>query len=193
MMKQGQLLLSACTLAMALSVAGASRAADAAASGRTTVQELVVTAERRGAENIQNVPMAVDAYSGQSLAQMNVQSLQDLNKIDPSLQINAQGVGAEQVIIRGISSTTGVTTGIYLDEAPLVGGFNANLLGDNAPVLAMHDIERVEVLKGPQGTLFGTGSMDGTLRIITNKPDLAAYHGMVEGRAADGGQRQRLL
>ena len=96
---------------MALSVAGASRAADAAASGRTTVQELVVTAERRGAENIQNVPMAVDAYSGQSLAQMNVQSLQDLNKVDPSLQINAQGVGAEQVIIRGISSTTGVTTG----------------------------------------------------------------------------------
>ncbi len=187
-MKHRAELLSFCAMAVAMGAAAPALAQ--AAAGQTTVQELVVTAERRGAENLLAVPMAVDAYAGASLTRQNVQSLQDLNKIDPSLAIQSRGADQEQVIIRGISSTTGTTTGIYVDEAPLLGGFNANILGDNTPVLAMHDIDHVEVLKGPQGTLFGTGSMDGTLRIITNKPNLDTYQGFIEGRAAtvgDGG------
>ncbi|MGH7015532.1 MAG: TonB-dependent receptor [Caulobacteraceae bacterium] len=159
------------------------------APGSATVQELVVTAERRGAENLQKVPMAVDAYAGTTLQRLNVQSVQGLDKIDPSIRVQTFGADQEQIIIRGISSTTGQTTGVYFDEAPLEGGFNANIMGDNTPTLALHDINHVEVLKGPQGTLFGTGSMDGTLRIITNKPNLDQVEGAVEMRAAgvDGG------
>lgn len=180
-------LLSCCAISFGLGVAGPTLAQTAQTPN--TVNELVVTAERRGAENLLAVPMAVDAYSGQTLERFNVQSLQDLSKIDPSLTIQRYGVDQEQTIIRGISSTTGTTTGVYLDEAPLEGGFNANVYGDNTPVLAMHDVDHVEVLKGPQGTLFGAGSMDGTLRVITNKPDLSKYEGMAEGSAAviDGG------
>jgi len=162
-------------------------AADPAAAAPGS--DVVVTASRRGATNVQSVPEAVDAYSGRTLERLNVQSLQDLSKIDPSLSIQNFGVNQQQVIIRGISSTTGQTAGIYVDEAPLEGGFNANLYGDNTPGLRLHDIDHVEVLKGPQGTLFGAGSMSGTVRVITNQPQLETYGGSVDARLAtiDGG------
>ncbi|MDR3513369.1 MAG: TonB-dependent receptor [Caulobacteraceae bacterium] len=168
----------------------ASSASEAAAAADSTqVTQVVVTASRRGEQNVQNTPMAIDAYSGRTLQRLNVQSLQDLSKIDPSLSIQSFGANQQQVIIRGISSTTGQTAGIYVDEAPLEGGFNANLLGDNTPGLELHDIDHVEVLKGPQGTLFGAGSMSGTVRVITNQPKLDVYEGSVEASAAsiDGG------
>jgi outer membrane receptor protein involved in Fe transport len=158
-------------------------------TGANSVSEVVVTASRRSAQTTQNIPEAVDAFSGRALEKLNVQSLQDLAKIDPSLSIQSFGANQQQVIIRGISSTTGQTAGIYVDEAPLEGGFNANISGDNTPGLELHDIDHVEVLKGPQGTLFGAGSMSGTVRVITNQPKLDVYEGSVEGSAAtvDGG------
>ena len=183
---------SAIVLALAASAAHAQSAApptrpDAPAAGRGG--DVVVTASRRGGTNVQSVPEAVDAYSGRTLERLNVQSLQDLSKVDPSLSIQNFGVNQQQVIIRGISSSTGQTAGIYVDEAPLEGGFNANLYGDNTPGLRLHDIDHVEVLKGPQGTLFGAGSMSGTVRVITNQPNTNTYSAFVEARAAsvDGG------
>lgn len=175
----------AATSAHAQSTAGGAPAASAGAPG----SDVVVTASRRGATNVQSIPEAVDAYSGRALDRLNVQSLQDLSKIDPSLSIQNFGVNQQQVIIRGISSSTGQTAGIYVDEAPLEGGFNANLYGDNTPGLRLHDIDHVEVLKGPQGTLFGAGSMSGTVRVITNQPNTEQYQGSVEASAAsvDGG------
>src|SRR5258708_36040185 len=123
------------------------------------------------------------------LERLSVESLQDLSKIDPSLSIQNFGANQEQVIIRGISSSTGQTAGIYVDEAPLLGGFNANLFGDNTPGLRLHDIDHVELLKGPQATLFGPVSMSGTVRVITNHPKVDHLRGSIERRGAsvDGG------
>ncbi len=119
--------------------------------------------------------------------------MSDLAKLDPSLNIQAYGPAEERIIIRGVSSVVGATTGVYLDETPLQGGFNSDIPGDNTPTLGLRDIDHVEVLKGPQGTLFGAGSMDGTVRVITNQPNLETFGGWVRGQAAGREPRRRAL
>jgi outer membrane receptor protein involved in Fe transport len=165
------------------SAASASAQSKNSATG-TGVSEVVVTATRRGAVNVMQVPLAVDAYAGKTLQQLDITSEGGLAKLDPSLNIQTYGAVEQRIIIRGISSVVGSTTGVYLDETPLQGGFNADIPGDNTPTLGLHDIDHVEVLKGPQGTLFGAGSMDGTLRIATNQPNLETYSGWVDAEGA---------
>jgi outer membrane receptor protein involved in Fe transport len=154
------------------------------ATASATVAELTVTATRREAANVMQVPLAVDAYSGQTLTRLDIANESDLSKLDPSLNIQAYGPAEERIIIRGVSSVVGATTGVYLDETPLQGGFNSDIPGDNTPVLGLRDLDHIEVLKGPQGTLFGAGSMDGTLRIVTNHPNLETYSAWAEAEAA---------
>src|SRR6266446_9317418 len=158
-------------------------AAAAAATGPEQLQEITVTATRRS-ETALEAPIAISAYSGQELATYGVQSLQDLNKLDASIQVTNFGSTQQQIVIRGISSSIAATTGLYLDESPLQGGFQNNFRGDGTPGLRLIDVERVEVLKGPQGTLFGSGSMDGTLRVISNKPELSRIGGSLTAEAA---------
>jgi outer membrane receptor protein involved in Fe transport len=154
-----------------------------------SVQEVIVTATRREAVNTLKAPLAVDAYAGSTLQKLQITSESDLSMIDPSLNIQAYGAVDERIIIRGISSDVGATTGVYLDEIPLQGGFNDDVPGDNTPTVGLWDIDHVEVLKGPQGTLFGAGSMDGTVRIVTKAPDLAADGGWIDlsGASVKGG------
>lgn len=148
------------------------------------VEEINVTASRRQT-SVKNTPMSVTSFSAKTLSQNNVRSLQDLKKLDPSLNIQSFGATESQIIIRGMSSSVGSTTSVYLDETPLLGGFNSGVhRGDGTPGLRMYDLQRAEVLKGPQGTLFGASSMDGTVRTITNKPDLEKYSGHIDARAA---------
>ena len=170
--------------------AGNARAADepaealqSSATGATELTEITVTATRRS-ESVFDTPLAIDAYSGTTLENFGVQSLQDLNKINASVTINNFGATQQQIVIRGISSDIAATSGLYLDESPLLGGFQNNFRGDGTPGLRLIDVERVEVLEGPQGTLFGSGSMAGTLRIISRKPDLDVYGGSLTVRAA---------
>jgi len=137
---------------------------------------ILVTATRR-ASSVQDIPIAVGVTSGESLEQFNVTDIQSLTRLEPALVVNNEGVSKNQFIIRGIVSDIGATTGFYLDEAPLVGASGSESTGDGTPGIRLHDIARIEVLKGPQGTLFGSGSMAGTLRIITNKPEFDAYAG----------------
>ncbi len=111
-------------------------------SGSAAVAELVVTATRREAVNVMQVPLAVDAYSGKTLQMLDVTSVSDLSKLDPSLNIQAYGPAEERIIIRGISSVVGATTGVYLDETPLQGGFNADIPGDNTPTVGLYDIDQ---------------------------------------------------
>jgi len=158
----------------------AEEAVEAAGGGGA---EIVVTASRRDT-NIQDTPIAVSVTTGEALTQNNVASLQDLTRIEPSVVVNNQGVASNQFIIRGILSDIGSTTGLYLDEVPLVGGGAVEGVGDGRPGVRLHDISRIEVLKGPQGTLFGSGSMAGTLRIITNKPERGTVSG---GATVSGG------
>jgi len=158
-------------------------AAAAAVTGPEQLQEIIVTATRRS-ETALEAPIAFSVYSGKELQTYGVVSLQDLNKLDASIQVTNFGSSQQQIVIRGISSSIAATTGLYLDESPLQGGFQNNFRGDGTPGVRLIDVERVEVLKGPQGTLFGSGSMDGTLRVISNKPELSRIGGSLTAEAA---------
>jgi len=164
---------------------GAQTAQGVAATATGSEASVTVTANRREATTVMAVPAAVDAFSGKTLQVEAVHTVSDLAKIDPSLDVITESAQSERVIIRGVSSDVGATTGIYVDETPLQGGFNDTVPGDNIPKLGLQDVDHVEVLKGPQGTLFGAGSMDGTVRIVTNQPNLQRFGGWVEGSAAD--------
>lgn len=163
-------------VAMAATAAHAQQAGPPVEAPAASGGDIVVTATRR-ASSVQDTPVAVAVTSGESIARYNISDVQSLTRLEPSIVVNNQGVSANQFIIRGIVSDIGNTTGFYLDEAPLLGASASESQGDGTPGVRLHDIERVEVLKGPQGTLFGSGSMAGTLRIITNKPDFGGFEG----------------
>lgn len=169
--------------------AGVAAAADQPAGAETAagvaaIQEVVVTAQRR-AENAQDVPIAIQAFSGETLQQLNVTNFDDLIKHLPNVTGPSQGPGQAQIFMRGLSSGTPATqsggsingfpnVAIYLDDQ------SGQLPGRNLDVYAA-DLERIEVLEGPQGTLFGAGAQAGVIRYITNKPKLNVTEGSVTG------------
>jgi outer membrane receptor protein involved in Fe transport len=149
--------------------------ADAAAEPGGGLEEVIVTAQRR-TENLQNVPITVTALTAETLQQLNVTTAADYFKFIPSLTNADQGPGASQIYIRGLATTQdgeqsqGATgsfpnVAVYLDEQ------SAQIPGRNLDIYTA-DLERVEVLEGPQGTLFGAGAQAGVVRYITNKPKL---------------------
>ena len=138
------------------------------------LEEIIVTATKRQ-ELLQDIPTSIRAFSGEELARLGANSIEDYAAVTPGLQL--VGVrNSAQVNMRGV--TTGPvnhdqseiqeTVGIYLDETPIaVQRFNPNL--------KLYDLERIEVLRGPQGTLYGAGSMAGAVRMITRKADPSAF------------------
>ncbi len=154
----------------------------AASSAGDQIQEIIVTAQRRS-ENIQNVPIAIQALTGETLDQLNVTNFDDLVRYLPNVSASSAGPGQSQIFMRGLSvGNQGTQSGgsingfpnvaIYLDEQ------SGQLPGRNLDVYAA-DLERVEVLEGPQGTLFGAGAQAGVIRYITNKPKLDVTEGSV--------------
>jgi len=147
-------------------------AQNAAAAGPNTVDpsEIVVTATRQE-QLLSRVPISVSAFNQKTLDSKGVKTLADVARFTPGIQVNQS---SNQIAIRGISSNAGAgTTGIYIDDTPIQIrnlGFNSD---DSQP--AIFDLERVEVLRGPQGTLFGAGSEGGTVRYITPQPGLDKY------------------
>jgi len=142
--------------------------------------DVVVTGTRRGDVTVKDIPLSITAFSGETLERNGVTSLADLRKLDPSINIQSFGATQTKIVLRGIDSNVGATTALYLDESAVLGGIGSNILGDGKPGIRLHDIDHVEVLKGPQGTLFGTSSMSGTLRVISNKPVFDKFEGSVE-------------
>jgi iron complex outermembrane receptor protein len=147
------------------------------------LQEVVVTATRRS-ESLQNVPITVQALTGDSLAQMSITTFDDVIKILPNVTFSANGPGQGNIYMRGLSvgfagsqSSASINpfpnVATYLDEQSLT--FPARNLD-----VYMVDMERIEVLEGPQGTLFGGGAEAGALRYITKKPRLDAFEGHAE-------------
>ena len=145
--------------------------------------EIIVTAQRRE-ENIQNVPITIQALTGDVIAQLNVVNLDDFIKFLPNVTQSTNGPAQGEIFMRGLSvgagggnggGTTGAFPGvaIYLDEQ------SGQLPGRNLDVYAA-DLERIEVLEGPQGTLFGGGALSGVLRYITNKPKLNVTEASVD-------------
>lgn len=143
------------------------------------IGEIVVTATRRD-EAANKIPVAIQALSGDSLSDLNITKLDKLVEMLPNVRTASRGPGASSIFIRGlstdspglqISGTAGAqpTVALYVNDAP------ASLVGRNLDLYAV-DLQRVEVLAGPQGTLFGASAMGGALRYITNKPDLTEFH-----------------
>ena len=132
--------------------------------------EIVVTATRQS-EAISKVPISISAFSQKTLDAKGVKSFADVARFTPGVRFDE---GSNNISIRGISSDAGAgTTGIYIDDTPIqIRGLGFN--SDNA-LPAIYDLDRVEVLRGPQGTLFGAGSEGGTVRFITPQPSLTEF------------------
>ena len=131
-----------------------------------TIEEIVVTARKRS-ENLQDVPAAVSAFTGDELVERQIDRIEELQRLTPNLAIHeASGLnpGAVQVFIRGIGSDPGFDqgVGIYVDDVYLNRTFGA--------MLELYDVERIEVLKGPQGHLYGRNTIGGAIKYVTRRP-----------------------
>jgi outer membrane receptor protein involved in Fe transport len=150
----------------------------------TALQEIVVTAEKRS-EPLQKVPLSVVAFNQQSLRETGVQDFSSLAARIAGVTLNSAGPGRSSYSIRGIASIGGnaPTTGLYIDETPILpsGGDGANASIDPD----LFDLARIEVLRGPQGTLYGASSMGGTIRLITNQPNLTKVEAAVKIEGSD--------
>ncbi len=163
----------------------------AAAKTDIELDEIVVTATKRK-DTILVIPQSVQAVSGATLERLGATSLQDVVNKLPGVSGYANGTGRSSFNIRGIQSFSGgvidaSTVGFYLDETPLA---NAAI----TPDVTLYDLERVEVLRGPQGTLYGEGSLGGTIRLVTKRPDFSNLAGEVFGdisSTASGGENYR--
>jgi outer membrane receptor protein involved in Fe transport len=142
--------------------------------------EIIVTAQKRE-ENLQNVPISVTAIGTRRLDQLNISNFEDYTKQLPSVSYQTAGPGFTTVYMRGIAtggdgnhSGSLPSVGSYLDEQPIT------TIGGTLDV-HIYDIARIESLAGPQGTLYGASSQAGTIRIITNKPELGVTAGRIDG------------
>lgn len=148
-------------------------AADAASSGLSAgqLQEVIVTAEKR-VENIQNVPISIVAINSNELQKRMITNVDDLGLVVPGLVVQDDGI-QRRITLRGVGNLSaqdyGSMVGVYLDDGDVTSTGSAQLN------LGTYDLARVEVLRGPQGTLYGDGSMGGTVRFITNSPVLNAF------------------
>jgi iron complex outermembrane recepter protein len=140
-----------------------------------TLEEVIVTAQKREQKLI-DVPVAITALSGTELEQRGLSSVQDISFAVPGLTMREDGPGSYTIFMRGLSNQYGsdALVGVYLDEAPL------SLSGFDQLDSRVMDLQRVEVLKGPQGTLYGQGSVAGAIRYITNSPRLDAFEGKLD-------------
>ncbi|HSR00690.1 MAG TPA: TonB-dependent receptor plug domain-containing protein, partial [Sphingomicrobium sp.] len=190
------LLIGTCVLAIAAPAAAqthqesAAQAANPPANASpappaSTEGEIVVTATKR-ASTVQDVPFSINAQTSEDLKRSNARTLEDISRNVADLTVQNLGPGQSQVSIRGVSAGQVVRdqpgvkeqVGIYLDESPIS-------LSLFTPDFDLFDLNRVETLRGPQGTLFGAGSVGGTIRYITNQPKLNTTEGEVEGDIND--------
>ena len=156
---------------------------------QSTLGEVTVTARKR-AESLQDVPFAISARTGDVLRDAGATNVEEVSRTIAGFTVQNLGPGQSQVAIRGVSAgktdrdLPGVKeqVGVYMDESVIS-------LSLFTPDLELYDLNRVEVLRGPQGTLFGSGSLGGTVRYISNQPDPSDSYGDVEvtGSSIDGG------
>jgi len=174
-------------------------AQSAIAQETAVLGEITVTARKRE-ESLQDVPFAISARTGKSLEEAGAKNIEDISRNIAGLTVQNLGPGQSQVGIRGISAgkidrdLAGIKeqVGVYMDESVIS-------LSLFTPDLDLYDLNRVEVLKGPQGTLFGSGSIGGTVRYISNQPDVSDGYGSFEAGydmiddGSDGGSVRAML
>ena len=142
------------------------------------IEEVIVTAQRRGAESLQNIPMSVSVISSETIDKSGLLQMDDFLRALPATNYLERGAGRNNVIIRGIAADPQFddTVGVYIGETPV-----SDTANNGSPDLRLVDIQRIEVLRGPQGTLYGDGSMGGTVRIIPVAPNPSAREVLLTG------------
>ncbi len=184
-------LLLISTAAMAIATPGyaqtteedEAQAANAPADAQTGGDEIIVTATKR-ASRVQDVPFSINAQTEEDIQRANATTIEEISRNVAGLAVQNLGPGQSQVSIRGVSAgqivrdQPGVKeqVGVYMDESVIS-------LSLFTPDFDLFDLNRVETLRGPQGTLFGSGSVGGTLRYITNQPKIGVTEGLVEANA----------
>lgn len=164
------------TGAVATAVGGVT-AAHAQESETGTIEEITVTATKRGDVSIQDLAGSIQAFDTEDIRNQNLFSLEDYSRFTPSLSYFGNQPGAGKVFFRGIADAPDTfiassSAAVYLDEQPVTQSAQVDV--------RLVDIERVEALSGPQGTLFGSSSQSGTLRIVTNKPNPSEFESFVD-------------
>jgi outer membrane receptor protein involved in Fe transport len=182
-------------LAVAAALAGfavpraPSLAAEADSSTSGGLQEIVVTARKRE-ESLQEVPLSIDVFTKKDMQNLGIASFEDYAEKVPSISFISVGPGTQFFVMRGVSDGSNPNysntsaTGFFVDDMSMSSS-------GVQPDLHLYDIERIEVLNGPQGTTYGASSMSGAIRYITNKPDVNAYSAGIDfnGGQIQGGQQ----
>jgi iron complex outermembrane receptor protein len=182
--------IASCAMVALLSGwAGAAAAADDApapssAASSSAIQEIVVTAQRR-TETVQNVPMTIQAITGTTLQTLHISTFDDLLKYTPNVTYGNNGPGQGAIFMRGLSAgfagnQSSATVGNFPNVAVYLDDESMTFPARNVDIYVV-DMDRIEVLEGPQGTLFGGGAEAGAVRYITNKPKFNTYEGNVQG------------
>jgi iron complex outermembrane recepter protein len=183
--------VSSLLISMALIAAGTASADPAdtgtgsrAADRSDVLEEIVVTAEKR-VSTVQDTPISMTALSGGQMQEEGISGISGIIQAVPGISQRTAGSGQTELEMRGLSSSGGAapTVGFYLDDYPLTppaAALNGKVVIDPD----LFDVNRVEVLRGPQGTLYGSGSMGGTVKLVTNVPKLNDLEGAVEATGA---------
>ncbi|MBL8267691.1 TonB-dependent receptor domain-containing protein [Steroidobacter sp.] len=143
-----------------------------------SLEEIIVTAQKVE-ERARDIPMSITVLTGRDLQTLGATQLADFANTVPSLNFTSSGVGQTQVNLRGITSGYNVspTVGIYVDDVPY-GSSTAFVAGAQLALdVGLFDMNRIEILRGPQGTLYGASTMGGLLKYVTNAPDTTAFRG----------------
>src|ERR1700720_1544546 len=175
--------LSISIAAALIALSGASSLAATAEGGSDALEEITVTAQRRS-QSMQDVPIAMQAFTGQALQQLNISTFDDYIKYLPNVTSANNGPGQNEIFMRGLSagsqpSQGSGSTGLYPNVAIYFDNQSGQLPNRNLDIYAA-DLNRIEVLEGPQGTLFGAGAEAGVIRYITNEPKLDKFEANVK-------------
>ena len=155
------------------------------------IEEVIVTANKRGDTSVLDIAASISAASGDQISKRGMVGMDDYLRALPSANFLDRGAGRNGIIIRGVTASPqdDIAVGVYIDETAVTG---MGSLGGGNPDLKYVDMQRIEVLRGPQGTLYGDGSIAGTVRVIPNAPDLNGFSAEIAGSTSStadlGGQ-----
>jgi outer membrane receptor protein involved in Fe transport len=170
-------------ISFALGITPFAFAEDTETSSRA-IEEVLVTARKRS-ESIMDIPASVQALTGDDLKEMGARGLSDYSRFMPGVTVLDYGAGSATVVFRGATTSAGYvgesTSAVYLDELSMS-------TSGQQPSIRMVDIARVEALEGPQGTLYGADSQAGTLKVITNKPEMNVSEVILDGSFRNGSE-----
>ena len=149
----------------------------------SVLEEIVVTATKRGDTSTLDIPASISVANEDQISKRGLVGMDDFLRTLPSTNFLDRGAGRNGIIIRGVTASPqdDIAVGVYIDETPVTG---LGSIASGNPDLKYVDMQRIEVLRGPQGTLYGDGSIAGTVRVIPNAPDLNDFSAEIAGSAS---------